>query len=197
MGSIYTESPCICHTEIPQENQCNYRHSPDMDKTQNPAAFEIRAAAAADSHTIARYNSRMALETEGKALADDIVGPGVLALLDDPTKGRYWVAEADGRAIGQLMVTYEWSDWRNGTIWWIQSVYVHPDWRRRGVFSALYRHVESLVAATPGVIGLRLYVEENNQRAQQTYEALGMTRPSYIVMESLLADKSTDPSGEY
>lgn len=167
-----------------------------MDKTHNPAGFDIREAHAGDGSTIAAYNRRMALETEGKELADDIIGPGVMTLLGDRSKGRYWVAEADGRTIGQLMVTYEWSDWRNGTIWWMQSVYVHPDWRRQGVFSALYRHVESLAAAAPDVIGLRLYVEENNKRAQQTYEGLGMTRPRYLVMESLLANKSTDPSGE-
>ena len=98
-------------------------------------------------------------------------------MLEDASKGRYWVAVADDRIVGQLMVTYEWSDWRNGNIWWIQSVYVHPDWRRRGVFRALYRNVESLAAATPGVIGLRLYVETGNTRAQQTYAALGMVNP--------------------
>jgi len=138
----------------------------------------------------------MAEETEGKTLAPDIIGPGVQALLDDPSKGRYWVAKAGDKVIGQLMVTYEWSDWRNGTIWWIQSVYVHPDWRRKGVFSALYRHVESLAAAEPGVIGLRLYVEENNKRAQQTYKALGMRKPSYLVMESLPHNGTADLAGD-
>jgi GNAT superfamily N-acetyltransferase len=158
--------------------------------------FEIRTAEQADGDIIATFNSHMAMETEGKELPADIIGPGVEALLKDRTKGRYWLAEADGRAIGQLMVTYEWSDWRNGTIWWIQSVYVHPDWRRKGVFSALYSHVESLAAAEPSVIGLRLYVEENNNKAQQTYEALGMKRPGYLVMESLLAIRSQHTNGE-
>jgi len=158
--------------------------------------FEIRAAEQADGDIIATFNIHMALETEGKELPDDIIGPGVKALLKDRAKGRYWVAEVDGRAIGQLMVTYEWSDWRNGIIWWIQSVYVHPDWRRKGVFRALYSHVESLAAAEPSVIGLRLYVEENNNKAQQTYEVLGMTRPGYVVMESLLAIGSKPPNGE-
>lgn len=141
---------------------------------------------------IARYNSGMAEETEGKTLAPDIIGPGVRALLEDLSKGQYWVAETGDGVIGQIMVTYEWSDWRNGTIWWIQSVYVHPDWRRKGVFSALYRHVESLAAAAPGVIGLRLYVEANNERAQQTYQALGMIRSGYLVMESLTPDGNAD-----
>jgi ribosomal protein S18 acetylase RimI-like enzyme len=167
-----------------------------MTDTEHAVTYEIREAQASDGSTIAAYNSRMAEETEGRTLSPDIVGPGVQALLDDPAYGRYWIAEASGETIGQLMVTYEWSDWRNGMIWWIQSVYVHPDWRRKGVFSALYRHVESLAAAEPGVIGLRLYVEENNKRAQRTYEALGMTKPSYLVMESLRTNKSTTPRGE-
>lgn len=131
----------------------------------------------------------MAKETEGKTLDANLIGPGVAALLADTTKGRYWVAEVGEEIIGQLMVTYEWSDWRNGNIWWIQSVYVHPDWRRGGVFSTLYQHVESLAVAEPHVIGLRLYVEESNKRAQQTYEALGMVHPSYLVMESMLGAK--------
>lgn len=151
-----------------------------------PMNLEIRDARPGDATTIAAYNSAMAEETEGRTLDPALIGPGVAALLDDPAKGRYWVAERDGQIVGQLMVTYEWSDWRNGTIWWIQSVYVHPDCRRTGVFSALYRHVESRAAATPQVIGLRLYVEESNSRAQRTYEALGMVRPSYLVMEAML-----------
>ena len=148
--------------------------------------FTIRPATIDDAGALAGYNSAMAEETEGRSLDPDLIGPGVRALLDDDAKGRYWVAEGDGRVIGQIMVTYEWSDWRNGTIWWIQSVYVHPDWRRAGVFSTLYRHVESLARQTPQVIGLRLYVEENNKRAQRIYEALGMVNPSYLVMEAML-----------
>ena len=133
----------------------------------------IREAQRGDAAIIAKYNAAMARETEGKTLDPACVGPGVQALFDDPSLGRYWVGEVDEQIVGQLMVTYEWSDWRNGMIWWIQSVYVHPEWRRKGVFSALYRHVESLASDAPGVIGLRLYVEDNNARAQQTYEALG------------------------
>ena len=132
------------------------------------------------------------METESRALAPDIVGPGVAALLEDPQMGRYWVAEADSRIVGQLMVTYEWSDWRNGMLWWIQSVYVDKAYRRRGVFSSLYRHVESMTSAEPRVCGIRLYVEKENRRAQQTYAALGMTKPNYVVMESMFRRHGDD-----
>ena len=146
----------------------------------------IRDATLPDAATIADFNSRMAKETEGRALNPDIIRPGVSAILSDETKGRCWVATSGDNIVGQLMVTYEWSDWRNGTIWWIQSVYVPSEFRRKGVFTALYRHVESRSVDEPGVCGLRLYVENNNQQAQQTYEALGMVKPSYLVMESIL-----------
>lgn len=149
--------------------------------------LETRSATPADGEIIASYNSRMAEETEGRPLNADIIGPGVMQLLEDSTKGRYWVAESAGKVVGQIMVTYEWSDWRNGTLWWIQSVYVHPDYRRMGVFSTLYRYVES-VAHENHVCGLRLYVECNNRRAQKTYEALGMVNPNYQVMETIFGD---------
>ena len=150
--------------------------------------FSLREARRSDADVIANHNAAMARETEDKRLDPAIVGPGVEALFVNSSLGRYWVAEAAGQVIGQLMVTYEWSDWRNGTIWWIQSVYVRPESRRQGVFSALYRHVESLATAEPGVIGLRLYVESNNLRAQHTYEALGMVKPGYLVMEALFTE---------
>lgn len=145
----------------------------------------IRNATMTDASILAGNNSLMAEETEGRTLDPDIIGPGVEALLADPGKGRYWVAESGGQIVGQVMVTYEWSDWRNGMLWWIQSVYIARAFRRKGVFSALYHHVESLAAAKPDVCGLRLYVEDNNRKAQQTYEALGMVKPSYVVMESM------------
>ena len=156
----------------------------------------VREASPADAGIIAGYNRDMAVETEGKTLDPGLIGPGVTALLEDASKGRYWVAVDNERAVGQLMVTYEWSDWRNGNIWWIQSVYVHPEWRRHGVFRALYQHVQSLAASTPGVIGLRLYVETGNTRAQQTYAALGMVNPNYLVMEAMLSNSSADWNGE-
>jgi ribosomal protein S18 acetylase RimI-like enzyme len=147
--------------------------------------LEIRDATPDDADIIATYNSNLAFETEEEHLAPELVGAGVSALLADRSKGRYWVAETDSRVVGQIMVTYEWSDWRNGMIWWIQSVYVHGDYRRSGVFSSLYRHVELLARQDPGVCGIRLYMERGNARAQQTYESLGMTMTDYRVMQSM------------
>jgi len=143
----------------------------------------IRDARSKDARIIAGFNMKMAMETEGRALDPKLINPGVAAVLEDAGKGRYWVAEAEGEVIGQLMVTYEWSDWRNGVFWWIQSVYVREDRRRNGVFSVLHHHVVSLARSTPGVCGVRLYVERRNRRAQKTYLALGMTSPGYQVME--------------
>ena len=153
--------------------------------------FTIRDATPADRATIAAFNARMAEETEGKALDPDVIGPGVGAALEDPTKGRYWVATVDGEIAGQIMVTYEWSDWRNGMLWWVQSVYVPRRFRRQGIFSALYKHVESIARADENVRGLRLYVENSNERAQNIYRALNMTQP-YLVMESLFGNQEED-----
>jgi GNAT superfamily N-acetyltransferase len=143
----------------------------------------VKDAGPDDGPIIAEFNSRLAVETEDHVLDPDLIGPGVAALLQDATKGRYWLAEHNGQVIGQIGVTYEWSDWRNGMLWWIQSVYISQEMRRQGVFATLYRHVESLARATKGVCGLRLYVKKNNLRAQETYLALGMSRPGYQVME--------------
>jgi GNAT superfamily N-acetyltransferase len=143
----------------------------------------IRDATSDDAAIISDFNSRMAMETESRALSPELIDAGVAAVLDDSSKGRYWLAEIDGDIVGQLLVTFEWSDWRNGVFWWIQSVYVHADYRHSGVFSALYRHVESLAKKAQGVCGLRLYVEQHNRRARETYCTLGMTEPGYFVME--------------
>lgn len=147
-------------------------------------SIEIRDARPEDCRTIAAYNSAMAEETEGRRLHPELIDRGVAALLADAAKGRYWVAEIGDRVVGQIMITHEWSDWRNGTMWWIQSVYVHPDFRRQGVFADLYRHVESQARANGEVCGLRLYVERGNTRALKTYLALGMVDPGYQVMEA-------------
>src|SRR5262249_52958474 len=134
----------------------------------------VRRAVAADAPLIAEYNRRLALETEGKTLPADVVAAGVAALLADPRKGIYFIAELGGALVGQLMITTEWSDWRNGWIWWIQSVYVCHEARRRGVFRALFEHVLAAARAEPEVVGLRLLVDHANHPAQQTYHRLGM-----------------------
>ncbi|HUG92661.1 MAG TPA: GNAT family N-acetyltransferase, partial [Planctomycetaceae bacterium] len=125
-------------------------------------SMHVRLATAADRDTIAEFNCRLAEESEETSLDPETVREGVAALLADPAKGRYFVACAGGRIVGQLMHTWEWSDWRNGQIWWLQSVYVHPDYRRRGVFRRLFEHVLREAESDPGVVGLRLYVENGN-----------------------------------
>lgn len=147
--------------------------------------LEIRDATAADEATIVDFNARMAEETEGRTLDPEVLGAGVAAALNDSTKGRYWLATSSGKIAGQIMVSWEWSDWRNGMLWWIQSVYVPAQFRRQGVFRALYKHVESLAQADEEACGIRLYVEKNNVRAQQTYRVLGMSEPGYNVMEMI------------
>ena len=143
----------------------------------------VREARSTDAAVIVDFNAALALETEHKSLDRTRLEPGVRALLSDPWKGRYFVAEIDGRVVGQTMVTYEWSDWRDGMFWWIQSVFVEPAQRKHGVFRALYQHIEAAARADATACGLRLYVEDNNQRAKQTYHALGMARGGYEVLE--------------
>lgn len=146
--------------------------------------FTIRPARLIDAPTLTAFNAAMAWETERLMLDPALLAAGVLAGLADPNKARYFVAEADGRVVGQLMLTLEWSDWRNGVIWWIQSVYIEPSARRQGVFTTLYRHVEQLAKAD-GAVGLRLYVEQHNHAGQQTYTQLGMKLTEYRVMERM------------
>lgn len=143
----------------------------------------IRRAELADAPVVIEFNALLALESEGKQLDRSILGPGVQAALADPGKVRYFLAEEAGRVVGQISVTFEWSDWRNGWMWWIQSVYVRPEARRQGVFRALYEHVCQQARQDPEVIGLRLYVEHENAGAQQTYLQMGMLRTGYLVLE--------------
>jgi GNAT superfamily N-acetyltransferase len=143
----------------------------------------IRRATAADAELIASYNAAMALETEHLELPLQRLLDGVRAVLSDPGKGFYLLAEADGSVAGQMMITYEWSDWRNGVFWWIQSVYVAPPWRRRGVFRSLYSHALEAARAAGDVCGLRLYVEAANATARRTYEELGMAKTVYEMFE--------------
>jgi ribosomal protein S18 acetylase RimI-like enzyme len=148
-----------------------------------PAPLEIRSATLADAATLAEYNAAMALETEHKTLDAATLRAGVERAIVHSQAARYYLADIAGQVVGQLMVTFEWSDWRNADFWWIQSVYVHPDFRAAGVFKALYRHVEAL-AREAGACGLRLYVERDNARAQEVYRRLGMTDSGYAVYET-------------
>ncbi|NUO74115.1 MAG: GNAT family N-acetyltransferase [Frateuria sp.] len=146
----------------------------------------IRAATRADVPHLADWNAAMAHETEGKALDRAVLARGVEGVFDDPRRGFYLVAERAGAAVGCLLVTYEWSDWRCGDFWWIQSVYVAPPARRAGVFRALYAAVRER-ARDAGAVGLRLYVETENHRAQRTYADLGMMPCHYLMYEEALA----------
>lgn len=143
----------------------------------------IRSATLEDAELIADYNAAIALETEHKVLDRAKLLAGVRHAIERPEVARYFLAEVDGRVAGQLMITTEWSDWRNANFWWIMSVYVHADFRSRGVFKGLYRHVEALARADAGVCGLRLYVERENGRAQEVYRRLGMKDAQYAVYE--------------
>ena len=143
----------------------------------------VRPAEPSDAAIIAEFNSRMAAETEGLRLDPARLRAGVDAVLADETKGRYWIARRGANALGQLLVTYEWSDWRNGVFWWIQSVYVDPEARGQGVYKTMYRELEKRARQANGVCGIRLYVEHENKRAQAVYERLGMARAPYEVFE--------------
>lgn len=146
-------------------------------------SLSIRRAGPADAAIVTEFNCLLAHESEGTTLDVAVVGPGVAAGLADPNKSVYFLAEEDGVAIGQIMFTTEWSDWRNGWFWWIQSVYVRPQARRRGIFRALFEHVHQAARADAEVIGLRLYVERENHIAQETYRRLGMDAAGYLVFE--------------
>ena len=150
---------------------------------------EIRVATVDDLQTIADFNVRLAEETEDTSLDRETVLQGVRTLLSDETRGSYYVACAGG-IIGQMMHTREWSDWRNGDIWWIQSVYVQPDYRRQGVFRSLYGHLKTLAESDPDVVGLRLYVEQENQAARATYAGLGMRQVRYLFMQDLFGERA-------
>lgn len=144
-------------------------------------SIEIRTANIPDIDFLVDCNAAMARETEHKTLDRDVLTRGTRAVFDDPRRGFYLVAEHAGTRAGCLLITYEWSDWRNGDWWWFQSVYVVPEARRHGVFRALYAEVERRARAA-GAIGLRLYVERDNTRAARTYASLGMEEEAYRML---------------
>lgn len=154
-----------------------------------PCAVNIRRATMSDLHTVVTFNAALARETENRTLNVQILQSGVEALLQDPSKGWYAVAETSRDCghlvvVGQILVTFEWSDWRNGNFWWLQSVYVHPDYRQKGIFRQLYDYVHTQTHMNPGnICGLRLYVEGTNYEAQQAYANLGFQQTAYHMYE--------------
>ena len=145
--------------------------------------MNIRLAARTDIDALVGFNKSMALETEDKELEAEVLRPGVAAVFDDPNKGFYVVAEVDGKPVGGLLITYEWSDWRNKWFWWIQSVYVVPDYRGRSGYRQMYQFVKMLADRRGDVCGFRLYVDRENEAAQRVYEKLGMHRSHYLAYE--------------
>ncbi len=145
--------------------------------------ISIRRAVSSDLDVVVEFNRLLAEESEGKALDSQVLRRGVESGLADPRKSVYFLAEEEEQVLGQIMFTTEWSDWRNGWFWWIQSVYVRSDARRRGVFRALFEQVRQAALAERDVIGLRLYVERENLAAQETYRNMGMDAAGYLVFE--------------
>lgn len=143
----------------------------------------IRRATQNDVATIAELNQRLAWESEATQLNEAVLLQGVASAVADPNRGVYFLAEHAGKVIGQTMITLEWSDWRNGWFWWIQSVYVREEARRMGVFRSMYQHILAEAAADPQVIGIRLYVDRGNDRAKATYAQLGLLPTAYELLE--------------
>jgi len=150
----------------------------------------VREAKKGDICKIVEFQMAMAMETESLELDRDVLSLGVNAVLEDPSKARYFMAEEDGNSIGMLMITLEWSDWRNGWVWWIQSVYTSPECRGKGVYKLLYRHIKSLVERSDNIRGIRLYVDKRNVTAQKVYKALEMNGDHYTTYEWMSDDGS-------
>ncbi len=153
-----------------------------MIKTKIISMISIRKATPSDAHPIIDFQIKMAMETEGITLSSEIVTSGVNAVFLDQSRGQYYVADDGGTIVASLLITYEWSDWRNRNVWWFQSVYVVPQYRRQGIFRKMYGYIRQL-AEEQDIAGLRLYVETKNTRAQKTYEALGMSSEHYSFYE--------------
>lgn len=145
--------------------------------------IEYREAKPSDVPVIVDFQIAMARETEELDLDREVCTRGVQALFDDLSRGRYFLAESGGNVVASLMITYEWSDWRNGNVWWIQSVYVRPEFRQQRVYAGLYEHIQRMVLADESLRGIRLYVDRRNTRAQAVYAKLGMNGEHYQVFE--------------
>ena len=145
--------------------------------------IKIRPGLLFDIQIIAEFQIRMAFETEQMKLDPPTVEKGVSAVFDDPSKGKYWLAEVDGNVVASLLAIPEWSDWRNGTVLWIHSVYVPVAYRKKGVFKKLYSHLKTMVETSPELRGLRLYVDKSNTAAQDVYNSLGMSGEHYYLFE--------------
>jgi GNAT superfamily N-acetyltransferase len=146
----------------------------------------IRFARPEDASALIEFNQAMALETEGKTLVEEKIASGVSAVFHDEKKGFYVVADDNGQIIGGLMVTFEWSDWRNAWFWWIQSVYILPDYRGQRIYSRLYEFIKTAALEAGNVCGFRLYVEHDNIRAQKVYQKLGMAESHYLMYEEMI-----------
>jgi len=153
--------------------------------------YRVRPATVEDWQYVVDFNLRLALESEHLQLDVDTLTAGVRAALADAAKARYFLACRGPDVVGQLMHTYEWSDWRNGMIWWLQSVYVVPEHRGQGAFRALFEHLRAAAQADAGVVGLRLYVENENHRAREVYCRLGLAPGGYSVMEQIWRNAPT------
>jgi ribosomal protein S18 acetylase RimI-like enzyme len=145
--------------------------------------IKIRPGLLFDIQIIAEFQVKMAWETETMKLDPPTVDKGVAAVFDDPSKGKYWLAEVNGQVVGCLLTVPEWSDWRNGTVLWIHSVYVREEFRKHGVYKSLYQHLKSMVQESKDLRGLRLYVDKTNVKAQKVYESLGMSGEHYHLFE--------------
>ena len=156
-----------------------------MADNRHAGMIEIRKGKLSDTERIVELQVRMAQETEGLGLDKTVVGRGVHGVFQEPARGTYWVAEEKGKVVGVLLAIPEWSDWRNGTVLWIHSLYIIPQARRQGVFKKLYLNLKKQVEQAPELMGLRLYVDKRNKSAQEVYEKLGMSKEHYDLYEWL------------
>ncbi|PZC50249.1 MAG: N-acetyltransferase, GNAT superfamily (includes histone acetyltransferase HPA2) [Chloroflexi bacterium] len=150
----------------------------------NDINITVREATREDTESIVRFQQGMAVETEGKVLDEALLRDGITEIFDSTQKGFYLVAEVNNVVVGSLLITYEWSDWRNATFWWIQSVFVDANWRRKGVYRSMHDYVVNVAKSRKDICGIRLYVERTNTIAQQTYKDLGMSHSHYDLYET-------------